>query len=197
MPDTFADLGYKDGSNNFIPIKTRAANVIAVGGVTAEAHITDSTLHHTDAQISGLAATAAGTAITAQKGANNGLAPLGVDGKIPSQYVSLSTVADASHIVADYAALLALDTTAAPLKTTVFVTDASGDSTVGAGFALYMRVAEASTAADWVKLTEQESLEVDVSEISLLDAAFCTSEEDMQSKNLRAGAIVLMQVTNE
>jgi hypothetical protein len=121
---------------------------------------------------------------------------------------------------------------------------------------LYIRIAVAGTASDWLKLTEGESLDIDFSQFIpssakgtaggvaslgadgktpaaqlpsgstsasgivqlsdavnssastkaatekavktaydagvLLDAAYCTSETDMQSKNLRVGALVLM-----
>jgi len=218
---SFAQYGYLNENGDFVPKNIRAQDVVDTHGVSAETHQTNGAIHLTTQQ----AALIAGAIQSAEKGAANGVAPLGGDGKIPSQYISIN-LTDASLLVADYTALLALNTTAAPLKTTALVQDATGDSTVESGWALYYRVATAGAAADWLKLSEGESLDIDFSQFILnsqkgaaggvatldvggkvpasqlpdtataLDAAYCVDETDMRSKNLRPGAVVLMEVQN-
>jgi hypothetical protein len=267
MPESiFGKLGYFNGDGAFVPTKMPAADMEASTGENAEEHMTDTAKHLTPAQ----AALIAGAVQASAVGANNGVAPLGSDGKVPAQYVSVDILADS--VLADtYADLLALSAGAAPVKSRVFVEDAGGDPTVAGGWALYFRKAAAGAASDWVKLAEGESLDVDLSgfaklvdgkvpatnlpegtnaakgiiqlatdaeaaagtvtakavnpkqlntvavaaaaaqtaadaakaaadgaaaDAALLDAAYCESEQDMASKNLRAGAVVLMRVAN-
>ncbi|MDR2044152.1 MAG: tail fiber protein [Clostridium sp.] len=155
---TFARIGYKNASSQFEPLNIRAQDVFTTESVSVETHITDAAKHLTNEQ-----ATAITNAIQAsQKGAANGVAPLGADSKIPAQYVSIDLFST-SQVVATYNALLALSASAAPLKTTALVQDASGDSTVASGWALYIRTATAGAATDWLKLTEGEGLDIDFS----------------------------------
>ncbi len=202
---SFARLGYKDASGNFVGTDTRAREVIATNGISAEAHITNAAAHLTSEQSGRIA------------GAVQSGDLIGEDGKVlatklPSQAL---TVADSS--VTDIPALLALSATQAPINADIFVSNATGDNTVKSGWALYRRKATAgNTLADWTKLSEGEGLDVamvdqtarDAAQTAqgaansaattaqLLDAVYCVSEADMASKNLRTGAIVLMAVDN-
>ena len=214
---TFARIGYLNAENEFVPKNIRAQDVFDTNGVSAETHLTDSLKHLTSEQITLIANAVQAAAV----GAANGVAPLGSDSKIPAQYIETITLADVSQIVADIDALLALAATVAPLRTIVFVEDASDDDTVDEGWALYLRKGTAGeTLDDWLKLSEGESLDIDFSdhlttddigvtvaskkaaddamaEAELLDAAYCTSETEMKTLNLRAGALVFMEVEND
>jgi hypothetical protein len=208
-------IGYKDGSNNFIAQQLHAADVLTVAGVSAEVHITDAGIHLTGEQADKIAA-----ALTVDDIEN-----------LKSEIT-----------VENYAALVALTSSDVPVNGYVFVEDASGDATVGSGWAVYKRIAAATDVGSWFKTAEQESMDVAMVDqtardaassaataagnaasaasaaqddadaaasaagnaqttasnaaaaAALLDAAYCTSESDMQSKNLRTGALVIMAV---
>jgi hypothetical protein len=235
--NTFARLGYNN-AGAFTPVNTRAQDVIASDGTSAETHITNAVIHLTTEQIALIT-----NAIQAsQKGAANGVASLGADGKVPASQLAISGF-EVTQTVDDYATLLGLSVQDAPLTSLVLVEDASGDSTVESGWAVYFRTGTDGTASDWLKFAEGEGLDISFTEIEadilaaqqtadnaataagtaqaaaqtaqsaaeaaqstantaaanalLLDAAYCTDETDMATKNLRVGAFVLMQVTND
>jgi type 1 fimbria pilin len=199
---TFAQGGYIDAQGKFVGVSTRARDIIASNGVSAENHILNVNIHLTNTQANLIS----GAIQRGERGAADGVAPLGPDRKIPAEYLNIS-LTDCSGIVTDYAALLALTAEDAPHKSTVLVQDASADSTVSSGWAMYFRVSENSEAGDWLKLTEGESLDIDFSQFihaadtalaegQRLDAVYCADEEDMAAKNLRPGAIVFMAAEN-
>jgi hypothetical protein len=115
----------------------------------------------------------AGAAIPAtQKGTANGVAPLGSDGKVSTTYLPPSALTVADTSVANIAALTALSATDAPLNSDVFVNDATGDTTVKSGWALYRRTATAGgVLTDWTKLSEGEGLDVAMVDQTARDAA--------------------------
>lgn len=193
------DVGTKQGED-FINRPLAAANVINTENITVEAHMKDKTIHLSPEQVILIA-----NAIqSSEKGAANGVATLDAQGKIPAEQLDLQKYITSVN-VDTYDALLALSTTEAPVNTFVFVSDASNDSTVDSGWAIYRRVGSAgNNASDWTKIAERESLDITFTDYSSqiqdakdealkLDAAYCESEADMKTKNLRDGAIVFMK----
>lgn len=197
----FVQLGYKRGEK-FVPCDLRASDISASDGTTVEAHIGNASIHLTAEQ-----ARLISSAIqSSEKGVAAGVATLGADGKVPASQLDLSKYQTAAN-VANYEELLALSETEAPVNSYVFVADATGDTTVSKGWAAYRRIAAEGAASDWCKVSEGESLDINVpdyekkigeatAEAEKLDFAYCTSEADMATKNLREGALVLMAVDN-
>ena len=197
----FVQVGYKQGES-FVPCNLRAGDVAASNGTTVEAHITNGGIHLSTEQANLIS----GAIQSSEKGVAAGVATLGADGKIPASQLDLAKYQTSAN-VANYDELLALTATEAPVNSYVFVADATGDTTVKEGWAAYRRVATAGTAADWCKVSEGESLDIVIpdynesiqnaaTEAAKLDFAYCTSEADMATKNLREGALVLMAVEN-
>lgn len=197
----FVQVGYKQG-DNFVPCNLRARDISASDGTTVEAHIGNKSVHLTAEQ-----ALLISSAIqSSEKGAAAGIATLDENGKVPASQLDLSKYQTAAN-VANYEELLALSETEVPVNGYVFVADATGDTTVNEGWAAYRRIAAENAASDWCKVSEGESLDINIpdyensiaaatSEAAKLDVAYCTSEADMATKNLRDGALVLMAVEN-
>lgn len=195
------DVGYKQGED-FINKPIAAKNIINSEDITVEAHMGNKTIHLSPEQVILIANAIQNT----EKGAANGVATLDDQGKIPASQLDMEKYASSIN-VENYSALLALSTSDAAVNSFVFVSDASGDSTVDSGWAIYRRVGDAgNTAADWTKIAEKESLDISFTDYTpqiqeaktealKLDAAYCESEEDMQTKDLRDGAIVFMKTT--
>lgn len=191
------DVGYKQGEE-FINRPLSAKNVINTENITVEAHMKDKTIHLSPEQVILIT-----NAIqSSEKGQPNGVATLGADGKINPDQIDLTKYVSSTN-VATYDAMLALSTTDAAVNSYVFVSDASNDATVDSGWAIYRRVGSAGNASDWTKIAERESLDISFTDYSSdiqeakdealkLDAAYCTSESDMKTKNLRDGALVFM-----
>ena len=195
----FVQVGYKQG-DNFVPCNLRARDISASVGTTVEAHIGNKSVHLTAEQ-----ALLISSAIqSSEKGAAAGIATLDENGKVPASQLDLSKYQTAAN-VANYEELLALSETEVPVNGYVFVADATGDTTVNEGWAAYRRIAAENAASDWCKVSEGESLDINIpdyensiaaatSEAAKLDVAYCTSEAD--SKNVGDGALVLMAVEN-
>ncbi len=197
----FVQVGYVRGGK-FVPGDLRACDIVASDGTTVEAHIADGAKHLTTEQ----AQLIANAIQSSEKGVASGIATLGADGKIPASQLDLSKYQTSAN-VANYDEMLALSEADVPVNSYVFVADATGDTTVKKGWAAYRRVAANGAAADWCKVSEGESLDINipnydtainaaVAEAAKLDFAYCTSEADMAAKNLRDGAMVLMAVEN-
>lgn len=192
-------VGNKQGEE-FIERPIDAKSVINSDNITVAVHMDDKTIHLDSGQITKIA-----NAIqNSEKGAPNGVATLNAQGKIPEDQLDIDlTKYTTTTNVETYDEMLALSTTVVPVNHFVFVSDASNDETVDSGWAIYKRVASNGNASDWTKISEKESLDITFHEYDdeiedaknealKLDAAYCTSEEDMESKNLRDGAIVFM-----
>ncbi len=120
----------------------------------------------------------AGAAIPgSEKGAASGVATLDSGGKIPTSQLPASALTAANQNVANIAALTALSTTTAPVNTIVFVADATGDTTVKAGWGLYLRKSGGSALTDWSKIGEGESLDVAMVDQTARDAASAAQGE--------------------
>jgi hypothetical protein len=209
MATTFARLGYNN-AGTFTPVNTRAQDVLATDGTSAEAHITNTAKHLSTEQI----ALITNAIQTAARGVANGVASLDADGKVPMSQLAISGF-EVTQTVDDYNTLQGLSIADAPISSLVLVEDATGDSTVEQGWAIYFRKGNAGTAADWLKFAEGEGLDISFTDMeaaiaaaqqtaddaataaALLDFAYCMSESDMASKNLRDGAMVLMSVSND
>lgn len=199
---TFVQIGKVGADGSFEAKQLRAQDVIAKNGTSAEAHITDAAKHLTADQ----AAKITGAVQSTSVGVAGGIATLGADGKIPASQLDLSKYQTSAN-VANYDAMLALSEADAGVNSYVFVADATGDTTVEEGWAAYRRVAANGAAADWVKVSEGESLDIVIpdyetdinaaaTEAAKMDAVFVASEAELAAKNLRPGALVFMEVTN-
>lgn len=197
----FVQLGYKQGEK-FVPCNLRASDISADNGTTVEAHIGNANIH-IDTEQARLISEAIQSS---EKGAAEGVATLDANGKIPANQLDLAKYQTAAN-VANYEELLALSKKEAPVNSYVFVADATGDTTVTEGWAAYRRISAENAASDWCKVSEGESLDINIpdyeasieetaAEAAKLDFAYCTSEADMATKNLREGALVLMAVEN-
>lgn len=197
----FVQVGYKQG-DKFVPCDLRARDISASDGTTVEAHIGNAGIHLTAEQ----ALLISGAVQSSEKGAAAGVATLDANGKVPASQLDLSKYQTSAN-VSSFEELLALSETDVPVNGYVFVADAAGDTTVKEGWAAYRRVAAEGTATDWCKVSEGESLDINIpdyensiaavaAEAAKLDVAYCTSEADMAAKNLRDGALVLMAVEN-
>lgn len=227
---SFARIGYLNAQKEFEGKLLRAQDIVDTKGVSAEEHQTNDVIHLTPEQTARIA----GAIQSSFLGAANGVATLDADGQLNPSQIDL-TAYQAKVNTATYADMLALDTTVkngCPVNNYVFVTDATGDPSVESGWAIYRRVSAGNAAADFVKTSEQESLDVvlpdfvamnnrisanetaaaaaqstadgavtaaenAMTEAQLLDAAYCKDEADMATKNLRTGAVVLMEVSND
>lgn len=140
----------KNRANELLELKWRASGVVDAAGKTMQEHIDNGTdVKHVSA---------AELALLTNKNAANGVLVLGADNKIPSEYLaglgSLTT--DLSY---DTIALRDAASTAGLVTgNTCFVADATGDSTVSAGWAIYRW-----TSTAWMKVMEQESMDITVS----------------------------------
>jgi hypothetical protein len=141
--------------------------------------------------------TLAGAAIPgAQKGAASGVATLGVDGKVPTSQLPSQALTVADQNVADITALTALSAAAAPVGANVFVGDASGDETVGSGWAVYRRIATAGgTLGDWAKIAEGEGLDVAMVDQTARDAADA-AQDDVDALETQVGGLGTVFVLN-
>jgi len=92
----------------------------------------------------------------------NGFVKLGADGFVPAANINPAILAITTEF-ANITALLAATTTQVAEGQLVMVTDASGDSTVGSGWAIYRRKAGTTTLnalTAWQKIAESESIDV-------------------------------------
>ena len=143
-------LVVKNRANELLELKWRASGVVDAAGNTMQAHIDNTTTakHVTAEQL----------ALLTNKNAANGVLVLGSDNKIPSEYLAgLGTLStDLSY---DTIALRdAASTTGLVSGNTCFVADATGDSSVKTGWAIYRWSGTA-----WMKIMEQESMDITVS----------------------------------
>lgn len=112
---------------------------------------------------------------------------IGADGKISLDYIPASVRAHV-RMIATYADLD--DCTAEDKNGLVYVADASGDSTVTAGWAEYLWKNGA-----WVKVAEGESLDVDVSSFITHDSIEATGAV-MYDHPVVLGGLTLTEVSN-
>lgn len=220
---SFARIGYVDESGNFVPKNVRAQDVYASNGKSAEEHITNAAVHLTTEQ----AAKIDGAVQSDKLGAANGAATLDANGKlavnqIPEQLlgkVAYKGTFDPTTGLDDSGNELP-----APAKANLgwyWIASADGkytppgsteqiDFTVGdwvisngtkygevdnstADPVARQSAATAQTAAESAQTTANTAN----TNALKLDAAHATSEENMKTLNLRPGAIVFMDVTNE
>jgi hypothetical protein len=143
------------GLDYFYP-KTVATQVFVdeTQGTTVAGHVADTNIHLSAAERTALNAT--NTA--------NGYVKLGADGYVPSSLLNPSVLAITTEF-ADIDAMLA-DTTVTPGQI-VMVIDASDDTTVTSGWAIYRKRVgtgiDYTQLAGWQKIAEAESLDVTVS----------------------------------
>ena len=125
--------------------------------VTLADHVADSNLHITAAERTMLSA----------KNAANGILQLDASGFVPVANLNPSVLA----ITTEFANIAALDATAVEEGQLVMVTDASADTTVASGWAIYRKRVDTDPAsldytkvngddAGWQKLAEAESIDV-------------------------------------
>lgn len=200
---TFVQIGTLNSEGGFEGKKLRARDVVATSGESAETHIADTTKHLNTEQAEKIT----NAVQTSALGAASGVATLDANGKVPASQLDLSKYQTAAN-VSNFDELLALTETEAPVNSYVFVVDATGDATVKEGWAAYRRIAANGEEADWCKVSEGESLDINIpdyensinaaaSEAAKLDAVFVTSETELAAKNLRPGSLVIMEVTND
>jgi hypothetical protein len=195
-------LGYKNAQNQFVPTDIRAQDVFTVAGVSAEEHIADAAKHLTADQIGKISGAVQSTAL----GAANGVATLDASSKLTASQLPNSVLGglvyqgtfDAS--TGKDASDANIPGAAAANKGFYWIASVAGTYN-GLDFEVGDWLVSNGTGYDevdntTVDQTARDAAEAAQTEAELLDAAYCTSEEDMAGKNLRDGAFVLMQVDN-
>lgn len=136
------NLVVRDSSGNVVTLKFDAKYIDKTGGGTVQTHIDDAVAH----------VTAAEHALLKEFNAAEKLVQIGADGKIPPElYETGSTTTN--YEKATYAELSSIE--GAKAGDTCFVSDATGDSTVSAGWAIYRYNGTA-----WEKIQEKEGLDI-------------------------------------
>lgn len=215
---SFGTLGYIDENGKFVPKNVRAQDVIASNGISAEAHIKNGDIHLTTEQAEKIEGAVQSSAL----GAVSGVATLDANGKLTVNQIPEQLLGKVAY-KGTFDPTTGLDEdgnelpTAAKANTgwywiaskdgkyTMPGDDQETDFTTGdwaisngthysevdnstADPVARQMAAEAKTAAE----AAQEA----AGNIQL-DAVHVSSEEELKTLNLRPGAIVLMDVTNE
>ena len=226
---TFGRMGYVNDQNQFVPTNTRAQDVIASNGVSAEAHITDAEKHLTADQRSKIE----GAVQSTQLGAVNGVAQLDGNGKLVTSQIPDELLGKLSYrgtfdptTGKDFEGN-DLPAASKANKGWYWIASAEGKYTMpgdseqtdftvgdwavsnGTGYnevdnstadpVARASAAAAQTAADNAQTAAdnaQTTANTANTNALKLDAVHCTDETDMATKNLRVGALVLMDVTN-
>jgi hypothetical protein len=137
-------LVVKDANGKIVAIDMPGEYVFSSDGKTLDAHVIDSTIHFTEAQI----------ALLASPNSANGVLQLTSQNKIPSQYIGSTGGIKSDTVYASIATRDAAGTGSLPIGAVCFVTDASADSTVDSGWAMYRWSGTA-----WTKIYEGESID--------------------------------------
>lgn len=140
-------LVVKDANGNIVSIDMPGEYVFSSDGKTLAAHVIDSTIHLTAAQL----------ALLASPNSANGVLQLTSQNKIPSQYIGSTGGIKSDTVYATIAARDAAGTSGLSVGAISFVTDASADSTVDSGWAIYRWSGTA-----WTKIYEGESIDPSV-----------------------------------
>ena len=140
-------LVVKDANGKIVAIDMPGEYVFSSDGKTLAAHVIDSTIHLTAAQL----------ALLASPNSANGVLQLTSQNKIPSQYLGSTGGIKSDTVYATIAARDAAGTSGLSVGAISFVTDASADSTVASGWAIYRWSGTA-----WTKIYEGESIDPSV-----------------------------------
>lgn len=140
----------KDKNDQLHNLRWSAKGVVAADDTTMQQHVDN----ETDAKH----VTAAEKAILGKPNAADGFVKLTEDNKIPAEYLAGLGSMSTDYEAADIAGRDALPTADLVQGNTCFVLDATGDSTVDAGWAIYRW-----TGTAWMKIMEQESMDITVS----------------------------------
>jgi len=142
------ELLVKDDVGAVVRVLLPAEYVLVASGSTLAAHVVDVDVHLTEAE----------KALLTNKNAANGVLVLTSENKIPVEYVGNDTGGLRADVTfATIAERDAANTAAYPKGQTCFVLDATGDATVGDGWAIYRWSGSA-----WTKIMEGESIDQSV-----------------------------------
>ncbi len=215
---SFARFGYIDGNGKFVPTNARARDVIASNGVSAEAHITDKNAHLSTEQAEKLANAAtldANGKLTANqipeqllgkvayKGTFDPTTGLDVDGNaLPApakantgwywiasadgKYTMPGNTEETDFTTGDWAISNGTHYSEVDNSTADPVARAAAQEAKTTAEAAQTTAAAAQTAANAANTNAAK-----------LDAVHVSSEAELASLNLRPGALVLMDVTND
>ena len=172
--------------------KTLASQVFIDASTTLADHVVDTTVHLTSTERS---------ALTATNNAN-GYVKLDSNGYVPTGLLNPSVLA-VNKEFADITALLAASTTDIVPGQIVMVLDASADSTVDSGWAIYRRLTSASDLSQlssWQKIAERESLDVVVNWANIVDKPSSTVaniDDAVTKRHIHANSAVLDKFTED
>lgn len=214
---SFGTLGYIDENGKFVPKNVRAQDVIASDGVSAEAHITNGDIHLTTEQAEKIEGAVQSSAL----GAVSGVATLDANGKLAVNQIPEQLLGKVAY-KGTFDPTTGLDDSGnelpAPAKGNLgwyWIASADGkytppgsteeiDFTVGdwviSNGTKYSEV-DNSTADPVARqmATEAKTAAEAAQEAAgniQLDAVHVSSESELETLNLRPGALVLMDVTN-
>lgn len=172
--------------------KTLASQVFIDASTTLADHVTDTNLHITATERAALTAT----------NSANGYVQLDSQGYVPTGLLNPSVLA-VNREYANIAELLNATTTDVVPGQIVMVLDASADSTVDAGWAIYRRLSSAndlSQLSSWQKIAEAESLDVVVNWANIQNkptSSVSDIDDAVSKKHSHANATVLDKFTED
>lgn len=137
-------LVVKDANGKIVAIDMPGEYVFSSDGKTLDAHVIDNTIHLTESQL----------ALLASPNSANGVLQLTSQNKIPSQYIGSTGSIKSDTVYATIAARDAAGTSGLSTGAVCFVTDATADTSVLTGWAMYRWNGTA-----WTKIYEGESID--------------------------------------
>lgn len=207
---SFVQIGTVNSEGGFESKLLRAKDVVATSGETAEAHIADSTKHITAEQ----AAKITGAVQSDTLGTASGIATLDENGKLASNQIPDSVLGGMNYVgTFDPATGTDSNGDAIPApsldnKGWYWIASAANAAYTAPGNTSAMDIA----VGDWivsngesydevdnttVDTTARASAEAAAEEAAKIDAVLVSDEDELAAKNLRPGALVFMEITNE
>jgi hypothetical protein len=205
---SFARIGYNNAQGDFVPKLVRAQDVRDTTGVSTEAHQTNAAIHLTSTQAQLIANAIQNAAL----GAANGVATLDANAQLTLSQLPASVTGGLTY-QGRFDAATGLDGGGNPIpapapanKGWFWIASVAGEFTppgasVSIDFAIGDWIVSSGAVYDkicnsTVDIIARTAANNAMTEAQLLDAAYCVDETDMANKNLRAGAVVLMEVDN-
>lgn len=215
---SFGRLGYIDEDGKFVPKNVRAQDVIASNGVSAESHITDTAAHLSTEQAEKIEGAVQSSAL----GAVDGVATLDANGKLAVNQIPEQLLGKVAY-KGTFDPTTGLDDSGnelpAPAKGNLgwyWIASADGkytppgsteeiDFTVGdwviSNGTKYGEVDNSTADPVARKTAEEAKAAAEAAQEAVgnafLDAVHVSSEDELETLNLRPGALVLMDVSND
>lgn len=215
---SFARLGYIDENGKFVPKNVRAQDVISSNGISAESHITNTSAHLSTEQAKKIE----GAVQSSTLGQAEGVAMLDANGKLSANQIPeqlLGKVAykgtfdpttgldsEGNELPAPAKAntgwywIASADGKYTPPGSTEEIDFTTGDWAISNG-THYSEVDNSTADPVARKMAENAKAAAEAAQEAagnaFLDAVHVSSEDELETLNLRPGAIVLMDIAND